>query len=91
MSEPGKSPRQFSSAFKELVVLRLEARETMAAVAEETGVRRKPLYEWRDAYRSMGTAGSNRKRGPKTRGARALIGPPRKPKGGANAAAGKGH
>ena len=65
MSEPGKSPRQFSSAFKEGVVLRLEAGETIAAVAEETGVRRKLLYEWRDAYRSMGTAGFNRKRGPK--------------------------
>jgi len=65
MSEPGKSPRQFSSGFKELTVLRLEAGETIAAVAEETGVKRKLLYEWRDAYRSMGTAGFNRKRGPK--------------------------
>ena len=77
MSEPGKSPRQFSSAFKEGIVLRLEAGETIAAVAEASGVRRKLLYEWRDAYRSMGTAGFNRKRGPKpgTRGAR----PPRTP------------
>src|ERR1019366_6222676 len=73
MSEPGKSPRQYSSSFKEQVVLRLEGGEKIAAVAEETGVRRKLLYEWRDAYRSMGTAGFNRKRGPKpgTRGARA--------------------
>ena len=76
MSEPGKSPRQFSSAFKEGIVLRLEAGETIAAVAEESGVRRKLLYEWRDAYRSMGTAGFNRKRGPKpgTRVARASSG-----------------
>jgi len=76
MSEPGKSPRQYSSAFKELTVLRLEGGETIAAVAEETGVRRKLLYQWRDAYRSMGTAGFNRKRGPKpgTRGARASSG-----------------
>jgi transposase-like protein len=65
MSEPGKSPRQFSSAFKEGIVLRLEAGEQIAAVAEASGVRRKLLYEWRDAYRSMGTAGFNRKRGPK--------------------------
>ena len=43
MSEPGKSPRQFSSAFKEGIVLRLEAGEKIAAVAEETGVRRKLL------------------------------------------------
>ncbi len=76
MSEPGKSPRQFSNAFKERVVLRLEGGEKIAAVAEETGVRRKLLYQWRDAYRSMGTAGFNRKRGPKpgTRSARASSG-----------------
>jgi len=65
MSEPGKSPRQFSNAFKERIVLRLEAGERIAAVADETGVRRKLLYEWRDAYRSKGVAGFNRKRGPK--------------------------
>ena len=47
------------------MVLRLEAGERIAAVAEETGVKRKLLYEWRDAYRAMGVAGFNRKRGPK--------------------------
>jgi transposase-like protein len=65
MSEPGKSPRQFSSAFKEGIVLRLEAGEKIAAVAEETEVRRKLFYQWRDAYRSMGTAGFNCRRGRK--------------------------
>ena len=65
MSEPGKSPRQFSNAFKERAVVRLEAGEKIAGVAEETGVRRKLLYQWRAAYRSMGTAGFNRKRGPR--------------------------
>jgi transposase len=65
MSEPGKSPRQFSNAFKERIVLRLAAGERIAAVSDETGVRRKLLYEWRDAYRAMGVAGFNRKRGPK--------------------------
>jgi transposase len=65
MSEPGKSPRQFSDAFKEEIVLRLEAGERIAAVAEEAGVKRKLLYEWRDVYRAMGVAGFNRKRGPK--------------------------
>ena len=65
MSEPGKSPRQFSNAFKERIVLRLAAGERIAAVSDETGVKRKLLYEWRDAYRAMGVAGFNRKRGPK--------------------------
>jgi hypothetical protein len=34
-------------------------------VADELGVRRKSLYEWRAAYRALGAAGLNRKRGPK--------------------------
>jgi transposase-like protein len=65
MSEPGLSPRYFSSEFKEEIVLRLGGGEKIAALAEETGIKRKLLYEWRDAYRAMGAAGFNRKRGPK--------------------------
>lgn len=65
MSEPGKSPRQFSEAFKEAAVRRLEAGEKIAAVAAGLGVRRKLLYQWRDAWRAMGSAGFNRKRGRK--------------------------
>lgn len=57
--------RVFSTAFKEAVVLRLEAGERLAAVADELKIRRKLLYEWRAAYRAMGVAGLNRKRGPK--------------------------
>lgn len=57
--------RAFSTAFKESVVLRLRAGERLAAVADELGIRRKLLYEWRDAYRKLGVAGLNRKRGPK--------------------------
>jgi len=65
MSEPGKSPRQFSEAFKEAAVRRLEGGEKIAAVAAAIGVRRKLLYQWRDAWRAMGSAGFNRKRGRK--------------------------
>jgi len=60
--------RAFSTAFKESVVLRLRAGERLAAVADELGVRRKLLYEWRHAYRKQGVAGLNRKRGPKPGG-----------------------
>ena len=60
--------RAFSTAFKESVVLRLRAGERLAAVAEELGIRRKLLYEWRHAYRKHGVAGLNRKRGPKPGG-----------------------
>ena len=57
--------RAFSTEFKESTVLRLEAGERIAAVADELKIRRKLLYEWRTAYRRLGAAGLNRKRGPK--------------------------
>ena len=69
MSQQGM--RTFSTEFKEGVVLRLEAGERLAAVADELEIKRKLLYEWRAAYRKLGAAGLNRKRGPKPGGARA--------------------
>ena len=53
------------------VVLRLEAGERIAAVSDELRIRRKLLYEWRAAYRKLGAAGLNRKRGRKPGSARA--------------------
>ena len=55
--------RAFSTEFKETTVLRLEAGERIAAVADELKIRRKLLYEWRAAWRRMGVAGFNRRRG----------------------------
>ena len=69
MSQEGM--RTFSTELKKAVVLRLEAGERMAAVAEELKIRRKLLYEWRSAYRRLGEAGLNRKRGRKPGWARA--------------------
>jgi transposase-like protein len=69
MSQQGM--RTFSTEFKKAAVLRLEAGERIAAVAEELKIRRKLLYEWRAAYRKLGAAGLNRKRGRKPGGARA--------------------
>jgi transposase-like protein len=63
--------RTFSTEFKEVVVLRLEAGERIAAVSDELKIRRKLLYEWRAAYRKLGAAGFNRKRGRKPGVARA--------------------
>ena len=57
--------RAFSAEFKERLVQRIEAGERLATVAAEFGIRRKLLYEWRAAHRALGTAGLNRKRGPK--------------------------
>lgn len=63
MSE--QAPRVFTAEFKEGAVLRLEAGASASALAAELGVRRKLLYDWRQAYREHGVAGLNRKRGPK--------------------------
>jgi transposase len=57
--------RQFSTDFKRAAVERLLAGDHLLRVAEELGIRRKLLYQWRDAYRDFGEAGFNRKRGSK--------------------------
>lgn len=64
-----QKPRVFSTEFKERAVLRLEGGASFSALAAEFGVRRKLLYEWRRAYRQLGVAGLNRKRGPKPKAA----------------------
>jgi len=69
-----RSPRLLSREEKEALVRRLEAGERVAALAAETGLLRKSLYEWRAAYRALGAAGLNRKRGPKP-GGRAAVDP----------------
>lgn len=60
-----RSPRVFSTEFKERAVLRLLAGEGFSALAAELGVRRKLLHDWVKAYRRDGVTGLNRKRGPK--------------------------
>ena len=62
--------RAFSTDFKVRIVQRIEAGERLSAVADAMGIRRKLLYEWRAAYRALGAAGLNRKRGPKPGGER---------------------
>ena len=59
----GLPSRVFDTAFKQALMLRLAAGETLAGLSRETGIRRKSLYEWRNAYRKLGVAGLNRKRG----------------------------
>ena len=55
MSE--RTPRIFTTEFKERAVLRLEAGEPATPLAAELGVRRKLLYDWTKAYREQGVAG----------------------------------
>jgi len=60
--------RQLSTEEKEALVRRMEAGERVGALATETGVLRKSLYQWRAAWRTMGVARLTRKRGPKPGG-----------------------
>jgi len=69
---PVQVQRVFGTDFKERVVLRINAGERISAVAAELGIRRKLLYQWRDAYWALGVAGLNRRRGPKPGGRRGL-------------------
>jgi transposase-like protein len=57
--------RQFSTDFKRSAVQRVLAGERLSSVADELKIKRKLLYQWRDAWRASGEAGFNRKRGPK--------------------------
>jgi transposase len=68
----GRSP--LSTSEKVDLLRRLEAGAPVSALALEAGVLRKSLYQWRAAYKTLGAAGLNRKRGPKP-GGRASGGP----------------
>ena len=63
-----KERRVLSTAEKAELVRRVARGERLAAVASESCVLRKSLYEWRAAYESFGVSGLNRKRGPKPGG-----------------------
>jgi transposase-like protein len=78
-----RTPRTFSTTFKERAAQRLAAGESASLLAAELGVRRKLLYDWDRAYRRDGVAGLNRKRGPKPKAERAAAPQERKATGNA--------
>ena len=57
--------QQLSTEEKLALLGRIAAGERLVDVAKDAGVLRKSLYEWRAAYRALGAAGLNRRRGPK--------------------------
>ena len=57
MSE-ASSPRFFSTEFKIRLLLRLQAGESVAGLSREAGVAPQLIYDWREAYRTYGAAGS---------------------------------
>ncbi|HZZ23167.1 MAG TPA: helix-turn-helix domain-containing protein [Roseiarcus sp.] len=57
------SLRFFSTEFKVRLLLRLQAGESVAALARENGIAPQLIYDWRKSYLASGAAGLNRKRG----------------------------
>ena len=57
------SRRRLSTEEKVALIQRLRSGVSVSALARETGILRKSLYEWHAAYLAMGAAGLNRKRG----------------------------
>ena len=53
---PKIKSRRFSKEFKLLALLRMDAGENVSALSRELNVRRKLLYEWRDAFGAGGEA-----------------------------------
>jgi transposase len=57
-TEPRKGERrQFSQAFKLAALRRMETAGNVTALAEELGVRRELLYDWREKYAAGGVEG----------------------------------
>ncbi len=87
---PKSKSRRFGREFKLSVLSRMAAGENVSALSRELNVRRKLLYEWRDAFRAGGEEGL---RGPgrpprgtlvpgaKSRGSSGLAGSPEGPPG----------
>jgi transposase len=58
-----KKPKKYSVDFKQEAVRRMAQATTIVGLANELGVRRKLLYQWRDQLQAEGRAGLERRRG----------------------------
>ena len=62
-----QKPAEYAMELKLAAVHRVRAGESVRAVAEELGIRRKRLYVWKDRYAELGEAGLRRQRGGRPR------------------------
>ena len=62
-----EEPKQYARELKLAAVRRVLAGESVRAVAEELGVRRKRIYVWKDRYAELGEAGLVQRRGGRPR------------------------
>ena len=58
---------EYAIELKLAAVRRVRGGESVRAVAEELGIRRKRLYVWKDRYAELGEAGLRRQRGGRPR------------------------
>ncbi|MGA9897445.1 MAG: helix-turn-helix domain-containing protein [Terriglobales bacterium] len=80
--EKAKQP-EYGTELKLAAVRRVRAGESVSAVAEELGIRRKRLYVWKDRYAELGEAGLAHRRGGRPRKQAAAV-------NGSEATAGRG-
>src|SRR5580658_4192331 len=67
MSQEDAKPVEYAMELKLSAVRRVLAGESVDAVAQELGIRRKRLYVWKDRYAELGEAGLVRRRGGRPR------------------------
>jgi transposase len=67
MSREGSKQIEYAMELKLAAVRRVAAGESVRAVAQELGIRRKRLYVWKDRYAELGEAGLVRRRGGRPR------------------------
>ncbi len=58
---------EYAMELKLAAVRRVRAGESVSAVAQELGIRRKRLYVWKDRYAELGEAGLEQRRGGRPR------------------------
>jgi transposase len=67
MSREKTNPPEYGTELKLAAVRRVLAGESVRAVAQEFGIRRKRLYVWKDRYAELGEAGLAHRRGGRPR------------------------
>ena len=67
MSQEKVDQAEYETELKLAAVRRVLAGESVSAVAEELGIRRKRLYVWKDRYAELGEAGLMHRRGGRPR------------------------
>ncbi len=72
-----KKRKSYSAEFKQEAVRRMAQATTISGLAEELGVRRKLLYQWRHQLEAEGRAGLERRRGRPPGSKSQTVSPPR--------------